>query len=80
VRAEVAAHARRAVLAGYFQNEAAKLGLLTPGGLALVEMSTKQDQAASRHATAARVQANMEAAARPAKPFDLARALTEGEP
>ena len=63
VRSEAAAHARRAVLAGYFANEAARVGLLTADGRALVELSTKQDQAASRHATAARAQAHLEAEA-----------------
>ncbi|HOU89569.1 MAG TPA: hypothetical protein PLU22_00925 [Polyangiaceae bacterium] len=75
VRQLVAAQARHATLAGFYANEAARVGLATPEGLKLAEASRAHDTTAQRLATTAYDRAVREGAARRAAEPPAWRAL-----
>ena len=70
VRQLVAARARHTVLAGFYANEAARVGLATPEGLKLAEAARSHDTTAQRLSVTAYDRAVREANADAGKPKD----------
>jgi len=65
VRSELAAMARRSVVAAFLQDEAVRKGLATPEGLELADAAMRHDAAASRHRNNAHVRAVAESKVKP---------------